>query len=160
MSKFLLQVGAFGLLLSSAFAEEKSLEQLDRESARIWGTEGVRKDQVKRIVPSETSQRMSFFIWLNPDCSSAGNINVRVVNQPEHGKVQVVSASDYPNYSKEQLRFKCNQHRVKGTAITYKADKYVGDDAFDVLVIYPEGFAREFGPAHGPRGSQPPGRRT
>jgi hypothetical protein len=28
-------------------------------------------------------------------------------------------------------------------AVSYKADKYVGDDAFDVLVIYPEGFARE-----------------
>jgi hypothetical protein len=46
MSEFLLQVGAFGLLLSSAFAE-KSLEQLDRES--IWGNEGVRKDQVERM---------------------------------------------------------------------------------------------------------------
>jgi hypothetical protein len=142
MSKFLLTVCAFGLFLSSAFAQEKSLEQLDRESARIWGTEGVRKDQVTRIVPSGASQRVSFLTWINPDCSSAGNINVRVVNQPEHGKVEVVSASDYPNYSKEQLRFKCNQHRVKGTAITYKAE-YVGDDAFDVLVIYPEGFARE-----------------
>jgi hypothetical protein len=143
MSKFLLTLCAFGLFLSSAFAQEKSLEQLDRESARLWGTEGVRKDQVQRIVPSGTSQRVSFFTWINPDCSSAGNINVRVVNQPEHGKVEVASTSDYPHYSKEQLRFKCNHHRVKGVAVSYKADKYVGDDAFDVLVIYPEGFARE-----------------
>jgi hypothetical protein len=143
MSKFLLTVCALGLLFSSAFAQEKSLEQLDRESARLWGTEGVRKDQVQRIVPSGTSQRVSFFVWINPDCSSAGNINVRVVNQPEHGKVEVASTSDYPHYSKEQLRFKCNHHRVKGVAVSYKADKYVGDDAFDVLVIYPEGFARE-----------------
>jgi hypothetical protein len=112
MSKFLLTVCAFGLFLSSAFAQEKSLEQLDRERGRIWGTEGVRKDQVTRIVPTGTSQRVSFFHWTNPDCSSAGNINVRVVNQPEHGKVEVVSTSDYPNYSKEQLRFKCNHYRV------------------------------------------------
>jgi hypothetical protein len=41
MSKFLLTVCAFGLLLSPAFAEEKSPEQLREERSRIFGIEGL-----------------------------------------------------------------------------------------------------------------------
>jgi hypothetical protein len=41
MGKFLLTVCAFGLLLSPAFAEEKSREQYREESGQIFGIEGV-----------------------------------------------------------------------------------------------------------------------
>jgi hypothetical protein len=40
MSKFLLTVCAFGLLLSSALAEEKSQEQYREERSHIFGIEG------------------------------------------------------------------------------------------------------------------------
>jgi hypothetical protein len=143
MSKSLLIVCALGLCVSTALAQEKSREELDRESLRIWGIEGLRKDKATRFVPSGTNQRIIFVSWLNPDCTSAGNINVRIINQAEHGKVEATATSDYPHYSKEQIRFKCNQHKVKGMAVNYKADKYTGDDAFDILVIYPDGFAWE-----------------
>jgi hypothetical protein len=143
MNKFLLTGCALGLLFSSALAQEKSREELDRESLRIWGIEGLRKDKATRFVPSGTNQRIIFVTWLNPDCTSAGNINIRIINQPEHGKVETTATSDYPHYSKEQIRFKCNQHKVKGMAVNYTADKYAGDDAFDILVIYPDGFAWE-----------------
>jgi hypothetical protein len=144
MSKFLLTVCyLFGLFVSTAIAQEKSREELDRESLRIWGIEGLRKDNATRIIPSGTNQRIIFVTWLNPDCTSAGNINVRITNQPEHGKVETMATFDYPHYSKEQIRFKCNQHKVKGVVLNYKAEKYAGDDAFDVLIMYPDGFARE-----------------
>ena len=52
MNKLLLTACAFALFSSSAFAEEKSLEELDKEGNRIWGTEGVQKYQFTRIVPS------------------------------------------------------------------------------------------------------------
>jgi hypothetical protein len=86
MSKLLLTVCAFGLFFSSALAEEKSLEQLDREGSRIWNTEGVQKYQFTRIAPSGTNQRIEFITALNPDCTSSGDVNVRVTTQPEHGK--------------------------------------------------------------------------
>jgi len=143
MSKFFLTVCAFALLSSSAFAEEKSLEQLDKESNRIWGTEGVQKYQFTRIISSGTNQRIEFITALNPDCTSSGDVNVRVTTQPEHGKVEIMSTSHFPNYSKESNRYKCTQHKVKGVLVNYKAEKYVGDDAFDLLVLYPGGFARE-----------------
>jgi hypothetical protein len=110
MRKFLLAVCAFGLLLPSAFAEEKSLEQLDREGNRIWGTEGVQKYQFTRIVPSGANQRIEFITALNPDCTSSGDVNVRVTTQPEHGKVEITSTSHFPSYSKESNRYKCKAH--------------------------------------------------
>jgi hypothetical protein len=88
MSKFLLTVCAFGLLFSSALAQEKSLEELDRESTRIWGAEGLQRLQFARTVPSGTNQRIEFLTTLNPDCTSSGDINVRVIKQPEHGKLE------------------------------------------------------------------------
>jgi hypothetical protein len=143
MSKFLPTVCAFGLFFSSALAEEKSLEQLDREGNRIWGAEGVQKYQFTRIVPSGTNQRIEFITALNPDCTSSGDVNVRVTTQPEHGKVEITSTSHFPSYAKESNRYKCTQHKVKGVLVNYKAEKYVGNDAFDLLILYPGGFARE-----------------
>jgi hypothetical protein len=99
MSKFLLTVCAFGLLLSSAFAEEKSPEQHREESNQNrlqkidWGT---------RIVSSGTNQRIGFFYAVNPDCSASGDINIRVTKQPEHGTVEIVAATSFPNFAKRK----------------------------------------------------------
>ena len=73
MSKFLITVCAFGLLLSFAFAEEKSPEQQREESNQILG----QKMELTRVVASGTNQRIYFFYVVHPDCSS-GDINIRV----------------------------------------------------------------------------------
>jgi P27 family predicted phage terminase small subunit len=57
-------------------------------------------------------------------------------------KISRLAASDM--LPKEAIRFKCNQHKVKGMQINYRsAEKYVGDDAFDLLVLFPAGTAWE-----------------
>src|SRR6516225_4659979 len=61
MSKFLLTVCAFGLLLSFAFAEEKSPEQHREESNQMLGVEGIQKMELTRVVASGTNQRIYFF---------------------------------------------------------------------------------------------------
>src|SRR6516162_3866429 len=76
MSKFLLAVCAFGLLLSSAFAEEKSPGQPREESNQI----GLQKMNWTRIVASRTNQRIGFFYAVNPDCSASGDVDIRVTN--------------------------------------------------------------------------------
>ena len=143
MSKFLLTACAFGLLFSSALAQEKSPDELDRERTRLWGTEGLQRLQFARTVPSGANQRIEFITALNPDCTSSGDVDVRVTKQPEHGKLETTPTSYFPNYSKQSNRYKCTQHKVKGLLVNYKAEKYVGEDAFDILIIYPGGFARE-----------------
>jgi len=144
MNRLLLTAIAFGLLLTSAFAEEKSLEQLREERSHIFGIEGLQTQTFTRFIASGAKQRMGFYVDINPDCSAIGDINVRVTKQPEHGTVETTVSTDYVHFPKENIRSKCNQHRVKGTLVNYKAaEKYSGNDAFDLLILYPDGLARE-----------------
>ena len=144
MSKFLLTVCAFGLLSSSAFAEEKSLERLREERSHIFGIEGLESQTYTRIVASGAKLRIGLYTSLNPDCSATGDINVRVTKQPEHGSVETTTATLFPGYPKENIRSKCNDHKVRGKQVDYKsAEKYVGDDTLDLLVLFPGGFAWE-----------------
>jgi hypothetical protein len=144
MNKFLLAVCALGLLLPSAFAQDKSPEQLREERSHIFGVEGLQTQTFNRFVAAGTKQRMGFYVAINPDCTSSGDVTLRVTKQPEHGTADTIATINYPNYPKENIRVKCNEHKVKGTQINYKsAEKYVGDDTLDLLVLFPAGTAWE-----------------
>jgi hypothetical protein len=144
MKSLLLTVLAFGLLSSSSFAQEKSPEQLREESSHIWGVEGLEKQQPTRVVASGTNQRIGFFYAVNPDCSASGDVNIRVTKQPEHGTVETITATNFPAFPKENIRARCNNHKVRGVQVNYKsAEKYVGDDTLDLLVLFPGGFGGE-----------------
>src|SRR6516165_12318141 len=139
MSKFLLTVCAFGLLLLSAFAEEKSPEQYREESNQIIR---LQKIDWTRIVASGTNQQIRFFYAVNPDCSANGNINIRVTKQP--GTVETAAATDFPNFERENIRYRCNQQKVRGQQVNYKsAEKYIGSDTLELLVVFPGGFGQE-----------------
>jgi hypothetical protein len=127
MKSFLLTVLAFGLLFSPAFAQE-----------------GLEKKQFTRVALSGTNQRIGFFYANNPDCSASGTVNVRVTKKPEHGSAETATTTSYPNFPKENVRARCNEHKVRGVEITYKsAEKYVGGDELELLVIFPSGNAWE-----------------
>ena len=144
MNKFLLTVCAFGLLLSSAFAQERTPEQLREERSHIFGIDGLQTETFSRFVAAGAKQRIYFYAALNPDCTATGDVTVRVTKQPEHGTVETVATTDYIHYAKENIRSKCNQHKVKGTLVNYKAaEKYSGKDELDLLILYPDGLARE-----------------
>src|SRR5215471_18131211 len=140
MSKFLLTVCAFGLLLSFAFAEEKSPEQHREESNQI----GLQKMNWTRVVASGIIERIGFFYAVNPDCSASGDINIRITKQPEHGTAETAAATSFPNFERENIRYRCNQHEVRGQQLNYKsAEKYIGSDTLELLVLLPGGFAQE-----------------
>jgi hypothetical protein len=144
MSKFSLAGCLFGLLLSSAFAQEKSPEQLREERSHIFGIEGLQTQTLSRFVASGAKQRMNFYAHINPDCSAVGDVTVRVTKQPEHGTLETAASTDYVHFPKENVRSKCNQHKVKGMLVNYKAaEKYTGKDEFELLILYPDGLARE-----------------
>src|SRR5215831_19553158 len=102
MKGLLLAVCVLGLLSPSAFAQDRSPEQR-REDGR-----GLRQERVTRDIPSGTSWRIGFFTALNPDCTSSGNVNIRVTKQPEHGSTETTTATNYPAYPKANLRARCN----------------------------------------------------
>jgi hypothetical protein len=125
--KSLLMVLAFGLLSSSAFAQE-----------------GLETKRYTRVVPSGKNLLVGFFYSLTPDCVSIGEAELRVTKKSEHGTVETLVGMSFPYYPKENIRSKCNQHKVKGTLVNYKAaEKYTGNDEFDLLIIFPAGFAWE-----------------
>jgi hypothetical protein len=42
------------------------------------------------------------------------------------------------------VRARCNEHKVRGQQVYYKsAEKYVGDDELELLILFPAGFAWE-----------------
>jgi hypothetical protein len=138
MKGLLLAVCVLGLLSPSAFAQDRSPEQR-REDGR-----GLRQERVTRDIPSGTSWRIGFFTALNPDCTSSGNVNIRVTKQPEHGSTETTTATNYPAYPKANLRARCNEHKVRGVQVNYKsAEKYVGSDELELLILFPGGFAWE-----------------
>ena len=140
MSKFLLTVCAFGLLLSFAFAEEKSREQYREQNYQM----GLQKMDWTRVVASGTDQRIGFFYAINPDCSASGDINIRITKQPEHGTAETLAATSFPNFERENIRYRCNQHEVPGQQLNYKsAEKYIGSDTLELLVLLPGGFSQE-----------------
>ena len=90
------------------------------------------------------ARKIGFFYALNPDCSASGDVNIRATKQPEHGTAEITTATNFPGDPKESDRYKCNQLEVKGMQVSYKsAEKYVGDDALDLLVLFPAGTAWE-----------------
>jgi hypothetical protein len=109
---------------------------------RSW--EGSKKKQFTRVVASGTKQRISFFHAVHPDCTASGNVSVRVTKQPEHGTVETAATTNFPGYPKENIRSKCNDHKVRGMQVNYKStEKYVGSDELDLLVFFPAGTAWE-----------------
>jgi hypothetical protein len=76
----------------------------------------------------------------NPDCTSQGNVTVRVVGGPQHGRVSVRSGGLFPTFSANNPRSRCNTRRVAGKEAIYISRRgYVGPDAVTLEVIYPEG---------------------
>jgi hypothetical protein len=113
-------------------------------SSSALAQEGLEKKQLTRVVPSGTNQRIGFFHALHPDCTPSGNVNMRVTKQPEHGTVETTTTTNFPTYPKDNIRSKCNQHKVKGVLVNYKAaEKYTGSDELDLLVLFPHGTAWE-----------------
>ena len=142
MSRFLLAVCACGLLLSPAFAKEKSPAPPREESNQ--SVQRLPKVNWARIVASGTNQRIGFFYAVNPDCSANGDVNIRVTKQPDHGAVETAAATDFPSFERENIRYRCNQQKVRGQQVNYKStEKYTGSDTLELLVLFPGGFGEE-----------------
>ena len=60
------------------------------------------------------------------------------------GRSGATTATDFPNFERENIRYRCNQQKVRGQQVNYKsAEKYIGSDALELLVVFPGGFGQE-----------------
>jgi hypothetical protein len=94
MRKFLLTACAFGLLLSSASAQEPNREET---------LNGVQKFEFTRHVPSGAKRAIDFVYGAYPDCSAMAveEIEIRKVREPEHGAVEIAPGERFPSFAKD-----------------------------------------------------------
>src|SRR5262249_46642112 len=104
MSKFLLTVCAFGLLLSSAFAQEWTKED--------WAA-GLKTTEFTRHIPAGKQRTLDNFGYLNPDCTPIEDTDTEITKEPEHGSAVIETIERFPAYAKDNVRSKCNEKRMR-----------------------------------------------
>jgi hypothetical protein len=84
--------------------------------------------------------RLNFASTVNPDCSSAGATTVRVTQPPQHGRLDIAKAMDFPSFARKTVRTHCNKRRVAGTLIRYVSQRgFVGTDSAAVEIFFANG---------------------
>jgi hypothetical protein len=84
--------------------------------------------------------KLNFSNITNPDCSSAGQAVVRLTQAPQHGRVTISRASDFPAFPASNIRSVCNKRRVAGTRTVYVSQRgFVGTDSAAIEIIFSNG---------------------
>ena len=84
--------------------------------------------------------RIGFFYAINPDCTTRGEIERRVLKMPEHGDLEIAPGDSYPFTAEKNQWYHCNERAVPGLLILYKPEQgYAGKDHFDIEFIGPLG---------------------
>jgi hypothetical protein len=84
-------------------------------------------------VPTSKKRLVGFFASLNPDCSAIGEIDARVIRQPENGTVEIETGTGFTNYADNNQRHACNLKPSPGVRVNYTSkDGFIGRDAFEV----------------------------
>ena len=89
-------------------------------------------------VVSGERQRINFISVLNPDCSSAGYVTVRIITPPAHGELTTEKGIDYPSYPKGNQRYQCNLKKAPLVNVYYRSNPgYIGVDTVTIEWISP-----------------------
>jgi len=96
--------------------------------------------ELTRAAAAEQKSRLDFFYDLAPDCSSAGKLVVRVLEQPQHGTLSIENGQALTDFPQGDRRAACNMHQSDGTLVFYQpgAD-YRGADSITLAVTLPAG---------------------
>ena len=85
--------------------------------------------QVSRVAAAGRQLQVAFLYDLNPDCSSAGFVAVRFIEQPKHGAVGVENGTGFSGFPQENIRYDCNKRRTEGVLLTYNPEPgYIGPE--------------------------------
>jgi hypothetical protein len=84
-------------------------------------------------VPTGKKRLVGFFTNLNPDCSAFGEIDARVIKQPENGTVEVETGTGFTNYPDSNQRHPCNLKPSPGMRVNYTSKEgFIGKDTFEI----------------------------
>ncbi|HEY8382526.1 MAG TPA: hypothetical protein VIL09_10285 [Microvirga sp.] len=103
--------------------------------------------EIKATVIAGRPTKVSWAVYLNPDCTRIGKTEFRFVALPTHGKVTIRDGRDFPIYPESNVRHVCNKRAVPSVQIWYQAPRnFVGTDRFRTIRIESDGstLEREF----------------
>jgi CheY-like chemotaxis protein len=104
---------------------------------------GIRKVEQTRYVRAG-KQFSGSLTFVNTACVVL-DADHTVTKEPEHGTVTIDIIEHHTNFSKDSARAKCNEKKVRGHVLQYKANAgYAGTDAFEVLSISQTGHATRY----------------
>ena len=136
-SKIVFAALALGLLSSTVLAAEP--QWTDEETAS-----GMKKMEFVRFAFAGTKMNLQYLYAVDLDCSTVEGWSFEITKQPEHGTAEIVSQSFFPMFPKDNPRYRCNEHKIEGQLLTYKANAgYKGPDSLTYLQIGPSGLAWE-----------------
>ena len=96
------------------------------------------------VVASGTRVHTTIAYALNADCSSIGQIVVRIVEKPKHGEAEIMHEEGFTAFGKEDQKYKCNEKRSEVVNLYYKADEqFKGKDRLVAEYFYPNGSYRK-----------------
>jgi hypothetical protein len=95
-------------------------------------------------VAADHQARVYYTYSTNPDCTSFGQVIVRLTQAPQHGRVTIRNATVYPNFPASNIRSVCNRRRVPGVEAHYIPERgYTGPDSVSFETIFPDGLYRQ-----------------
>ncbi|UFZ02906.1 hypothetical protein LQG66_27140 [Bradyrhizobium ontarionense] len=99
--------------------------------------------RAEKVIPSGKPLLLFSASSTNPDCTSLGTVELRVVQGPEHGRVSIRRGGVFPTFAAGNPRSACNTRRVPGIMATYVSQRgYAGDDLVVLEVFFPNGSAK------------------
>jgi hypothetical protein len=88
-------------------------------------------------VPTGKQRQVDFFTSVNPDCSSTGDIDTRIIKQPEHGTIELEPGTGFAQWKPDNPRVVCNSKAVPGIRVKYTSkDDYLGKDYFEIEFLF------------------------
>ena len=85
--------------------------------------------RAEKVVPSGKPLILYQISAVNPDCTSTGEVVMRVAQAPEHGRVSIRHTGVFSNFPASNVRSACNGRRTPGTEAIYVSQRgYLGWD--------------------------------
>ena len=98
--------------------------------------------ELARVAAAEQKLRLDFLYKILPGCSSAGQLKVRVLEQPQHGTLSIEKGQASTDFPEDDERAACNTRASDGTLVFYQSNAdYRGADSITLYVVSPLGDA-------------------
>lgn len=107
-----------------------------------WSGAATAQTTINVVAGHQVQVRWAYSV--NPDCTSYGQIVVRITQPPQHGRVVIRNGRGFPNFPSSSKFYVCNTRRVPGVAAFYQPEPgYAGFDSVGFETIYPNGDYRQ-----------------